>query len=71
MAWLTIDEFRWHHHIPGIPEDLNYGLVLNYTKIICEYFTFGELKTLNSFREFAGIKPSSIPSKISRVMGLA
>lgn len=30
VAWLTIDEWRWHKEYPfyNIPEDLNYGFVL-------------------------------------------
>jgi hypothetical protein len=39
-AWLSIDEFRWHHHIPGIPEDLHYGLVTHYPEAIACYAAF-------------------------------
>lgn len=39
-AWLTIDEFRWHYHIPGVPEDLHYGLVTQYPQAIACYAAF-------------------------------
>jgi hypothetical protein len=39
-AWLTIDEFRWHHYIPGIPQDLHYGLVTQYPEVIVCYAAF-------------------------------
>lgn len=39
-AWLTLDNFRWHHHIPNIPTDLHYGLVINYPEAIIGYAAF-------------------------------
>jgi hypothetical protein len=39
-AWLTLDEFRWHNHIPDIPCDLSYGLVTHYPEAILKYAVF-------------------------------
>jgi hypothetical protein len=39
-AWLTIDDFRWHNHLRGVPRDLNYGLVSKYPEAICAYAGF-------------------------------
>lgn len=39
-AWLTLDNFRWHHHLPGIPTDLHYGLVSHYPEAIISYAAF-------------------------------
>lgn len=39
-AWLTIDEFRWHHYISGIPEDLHYGLITQYSEALAYYAAF-------------------------------
>lgn len=39
-AWLTLDEFRWHNHIPDIPCDLSYGLVTHYPEAIIKYAVF-------------------------------
>lgn len=39
-AWLTLDEFRWHHYIPDIPCDLHYGLVTQYPEAIINYAVF-------------------------------
>ncbi|MFB6274650.1 MAG: hypothetical protein ABEI32_00685, partial [Halothece sp.] len=39
-AWLSWDEFRWHHYIPNIPTDLQYGLVENYPEAITGYAAF-------------------------------
>jgi hypothetical protein len=41
-AWLTIDEFRWHSTFGygEIPEDLCYGLVLNYPNYVLSYANY-------------------------------
>ncbi len=39
-AWLTIDEFRWHNYLKGVPRDLNYGLISKYPEAICAYAGF-------------------------------
>jgi len=36
----SIDNFRWHHHIPNIHTDLHYGLVINYPEGIIGYAAF-------------------------------
>lgn len=42
VAWLTIDEFRWHNE-PGfenVPSDLSYGLVQEYSDLLIPYSMF-------------------------------
>lgn len=41
-AWLTIDEFRWHKvfSYEEIPEDLSYGLVLDYPTYVLNYANY-------------------------------
>lgn len=42
VAWLSIDDFRWHKLPPfsHIPEDLSYGLVSDYPDMILPYAAF-------------------------------
>ncbi|WP_141712637.1 hypothetical protein A5482_015980 (plasmid) [Cyanobacterium sp. IPPAS B-1200] len=46
VAWLTIDDFRWHKIYPSVPEDLSYGLVLQYPDYIlsCVEFVYHRKK---------------------------
>lgn len=49
VAWLTVDEFRWHNH-PGfehIPSDLSYGLVQTYPDLLIPYGLF--ISNLNRY----------------------
>lgn len=36
-AWLTTDGLRWHNLDPDVPEDLSYGLVLQYPRGVLSY----------------------------------
>lgn len=36
-AWLTTNDFRWHHKYKHLPEDLSYGLILQYPDFIIPY----------------------------------
>lgn len=42
VAWLSIDNFRWHNlpQFSHIPEDLSYGLVSDYPDLIFPYAAF-------------------------------
>jgi len=40
VAWLTIDSFRWHRVYVDFPEELSYGLVLDYADFVIPYATF-------------------------------
>lgn len=39
VAWLSIDDFKWHTQYPSylVPEDLSYGLVLQYPDFIIPF----------------------------------
>lgn len=57
-AWLTVDEFRWHHYFEDIPEDLHYGLATQYPEVIIYYAAF--IAGFNRAEAFATLSPQTI-----------
>lgn len=57
-AWLTVDEFRWHHYFEDIPEDLHYGLVTQYPEVIIYYAAF--IAGFNRAEALATLTPQTI-----------
>lgn len=39
-AWLTTDHWRWHEKVEHLPEDLAYGLVLQYPNAVLRFTQF-------------------------------
>ena len=67
-AWLTVDDFRWHHHVSEIPEDLQYGLVLSYPNLLVQYAAFIAGYNREKILNFI---PQSIQQKCERQTVLA